>query len=205
VHDAAIRGSIRGGRANSIGAIAPDLLKLSRRNIGTVVSSNRSPELLAASFVDGTKTVGVDNLGLVSDLSVDAETVVWFRRATRGKSARLGEKDLVLRTAGRVWYRASTDMGAARVAHGGAVARRLRVGVLLGNHAIGGRGAGGAARGGRGHGVVALAAVAAVRELVVVQAAGKLSLLEVGSNVLVWHLLHAGLKKVVFLGDVRKG
>jgi hypothetical protein len=90
-------------------------------------------------------------------------------------------------------------MGAARVAHGGAVARRLRVGVLLGNHAIGGRGAGGAARGGRGHGVVALAAVAAVRELVVVQAAGKLSLLEVGSNVLVWHLLHAGLKKVVFL------
>jgi hypothetical protein len=102
VHDAAIRGSIRGGRANSIGAIAPDLLKLSRRNIGTVVSSNRSPELLAASFVDGTKTVGIDNLGLVSDLSVDAETVVWFRRATRGKSARLGEKDLVLRTAGRV-------------------------------------------------------------------------------------------------------
>ena len=84
------------------------------------------------------------------------------------------------------------------------MARRLRVGVLLGNHAIGSRSARGAARGGRRHRVVALAAVAAVRELVVVQAAGKLSLLEVGSNVLVWHLLHAGLKKVVFLADVRR-
>jgi hypothetical protein len=38
-----------------------------------------------------------------------------------------------------------------------------------------------------------------MRKLVVVQATGKLGLLEVCSNVLVGHLLHAGLKKVGFL------
>jgi hypothetical protein len=38
-----------------------------------------------------------------------------------------------------------------------------------------------------------------VRELVIVQAAGQLGLLEVGSDVLVWHLLHAGLEEVVLL------
>lgn len=36
-------------------------------------------------------------------------------------------------------------------------------------------------------------------ELVVVQPAGELRLLEVGGNVLVRHLLHAGLEKVGFL------
>jgi len=38
-----------------------------------------------------------------------------------------------------------------------------------------------------------------VAELVVVQSAGKLSLLQVGSNVLVWHLLQASLEKIYFL------
>ena len=41
-----------------------------------------------------------------------------------------------------------------------------------------------------------------VRELVVVQAACELSLLEMGCNVFVGHLLHAGLKKVVLLDIV---
>jgi hypothetical protein len=199
VHDATIRRGIRRRRTNSIGAVAPDLLELGRRDVGTVVGSNSSPELLAASLVDGAKAVSINNLWLVSNLGVNTETIERLRRAARGKSARLGEEDLVLRTAGRVGYRASTDMRAARVAHGGAVTRRLRVDILLGDHAIGGRSAGGAARSGGGYRAVALAAVAAVGELVVVQAAGKLSLLEVCSNMLVRHLLHAGLEEVVFL------
>lgn len=41
--------------------------------------------------------------------------------------------------------------------------------------------------------------MASVRQLVEVEAAGKLRLLEVSSNVLVGHLLHAGLEEVVFL------
>lgn len=51
----------------------------------------------------------------------------------------------------------------------------------------------------RGHGGRPLAAVAAVAELVVVQAAGELGLLEVGGDVLVRHLLQAGLEQVDFL------
>ena len=46
---------------------------------------------------------------------------------------------------------------------------------------------------------VALAAVASVRDLVIVQAAGELSLVEVGSDVLVGHLLHPGLEEVLLL------
>jgi hypothetical protein len=41
--------------------------------------------------------------------------------------------------------------------------------------------------------------MASVGQLVEVEAAGKLGLLEVCSNVLVRHLLHAGLKEIVFL------
>jgi hypothetical protein len=51
----------------------------------------------------------------------------------------------------------------------------------------------GRARGG------ALATVAAVGELVVVETASQLGLLEVSSNVLVRHLLHASLEQVHFL------
>lgn len=54
--------------------------------------------------------------------------------------------------------------------------------------------------GGRGrHRGRALAPVAAMAELVVVQAASELRLLEVGSNVLVRHLLKSGLEQVHFL------
>ena len=41
-----------------------------------------------------------------------------------------------------------------------------------------------------------VATVAAVRELVVVKTARQLSLLEVGSNVLVWHLLESSLNEI---------
>lgn len=47
--------------------------------------------------------------------------------------------------------------------------------------------------------------MAPVRQLMVVQTAGKLSLLQVCGNVLVRHLLHAGLQEVVFLEDVNTG
>jgi hypothetical protein len=43
--------------------------------------------------------------------------------------------------------------------------------------------------------------MASVGQLVEVKAAGKLGLLEVCSDVLVRHLLHAGLKEIVFLED----
>jgi hypothetical protein len=46
--------------------------------------------------------------------------------------------------------------------------------------------------------------MATVRELVVVQAACKLGLLEMCCNVLVGHLLHASLEKVGFLANVSK-
>lgn len=70
---------------------------------------------------------------------------------------------------------------------------------MVHSHGVGGILAGGAARSGRGHGGGSLAAMAAVGQLVEVQAAGKLRLLEVGSDVLVRHLLHAGLEEVVLL------
>jgi hypothetical protein len=41
--------------------------------------------------------------------------------------------------------------------------------------------------------------MASVGELVVVETAGQLGLLEVCSDVLVGHLLHAGLEEIVFL------
>ena len=41
--------------------------------------------------------------------------------------------------------------------------------------------------------------MATVRQLVVVQAAGKLGFLEMRGNVLVGHLLHAGLEEIVLL------
>jgi hypothetical protein len=46
---------------------------------------------------------------------------------------------------------------------------------------------------------VALAAAAAVGDLVVVEAAGQLRLVQMGGDVLVGHLLEASLKKVCFL------
>lgn len=49
------------------------------------------------------------------------------------------------------------------------------------------------------HGGGALAPVAAMAELVVVQAASKLSLLEVGGDMLVGHLLKSGLEQIDFL------
>lgn len=71
-------------------------------------------------------------------------------------------------------------------------------------HLISRRLAGGAARGRRRNGRGALTAMASVRQLVVVQTAGQLGLLEVGGNVLVGHLLHACLKQVVLLVGIRR-
>jgi hypothetical protein len=92
-----------------------------------------------------------------------------------------------------------SDVGAASVAHGRAVAGRLRVGVMVHCHHICWRCAIGAAGSRRRDGRGALATVATVRELVKVQAAGKFGLLQVCSDMFVRHLLHAGLKEVVFL------
>jgi hypothetical protein len=98
VQDATVRRCIRSRRSHSAGAAAPDLLELCRRNISTIISSNSGPELLTTGFVDGTKSVGVDNAGLVSNFCVDAKSVVRFGRVLRGKRAGLGKKDLVLAT-----------------------------------------------------------------------------------------------------------
>jgi hypothetical protein len=84
VHDVAVRGGVRCGRADSAGAMAPNVLELSGGNIGTVVGGNRGPELVAAGLVDVTKAVGVDDLGLMSDLGVDAQSVERLWRAMWG-------------------------------------------------------------------------------------------------------------------------
>ena len=119
VHHAAIRRSIRGRRTDRIGTRTPDFLELGRRNIGTVISSNRSPELLTASFVDGPKTVSVNDLGLVCHTGVDSETVVRLGRVTRCHGAWLGKEDLVLVATGRGAHRSRSYMrAAAGVAHG---------------------------------------------------------------------------------------
>jgi hypothetical protein len=130
---------------------------------------------------------------------VDAKSVERLRGSLGSKSARLGQEDLVLSTRGRSADGRGPDVGAAVVAHGRAVTGRLRVRIVVHGHAVGLGLAGGAAGSGRGHGRGSLAAVATVRELVKVQAASKLGLLEMGSDMLVRHLLHAGLKEIILL------
>jgi hypothetical protein len=202
VHDATIGRGIRSRRADSVGTIAPDLLELGGGDIGTIVGSNGSPELLTASFVNGAEAVSVDNLGLMSHFGVDAKTIEGLRRSTRSKSAGLGEENLVLGAAWRGSHGVGVSMGTTSVAHRRAMARRLGVGILVDGHGVDWSSARRAARGVGGDRAVALAAMATVRELVVVQAACKLGLLEVSCNMLVGHLLHASLKKVGFLASV---
>lgn len=122
VHEATVGRSIRRRRTNRVGTRTPDFLELGRGNVGTVVGGDGGPELLAARLVDGTETVGVDDLGLVSDTGVDAEGVVRLGRLAGGHGTRLGEEDLVLVAAGRVAYRSGPRERAAGVAHGRAVA-----------------------------------------------------------------------------------
>ena len=59
-----------------------------------------------------------------------------------------------------------------------------------------------AVRGPRRHGSGALATVAAVAELVVMETAGKLRLLQVGRDMLVGHFLHPRLEQISFLHTV---
>lgn len=137
VHDAAIGRGIWGKRADSIvGAIAPDLFKLSGGDIRTIVSGDGSPELVAARLVDGAETVSVNHFALVSDLSVDTKAIVGLGRSTRSQSARLGEENLVLGAAGRGGDGSRPDVGAAGIADGRAVAGGLRVGVVIHRHSI---------------------------------------------------------------------
>jgi hypothetical protein len=131
VHDVAVGGGVRCRRAYSAGAMAPNVLELSGRNIGTVVGGNGGPELVAAGLVDVTKAVGVDDLGLMSDLGVDAQSVERLWRAMWGQRARLGQKDLVLNTSRGVGNRSRSNMRAAIIAHRRAVARGVRVRVVV--------------------------------------------------------------------------
>lgn len=118
-----------------MGTRAPNFLELSRRNIGTIVRSNTSPELLTASLVNSTELVSVDDLRLMSNLGVDAKSVVWLRRLAWGKRARFREKDFVLVAAGRGGNRRSPRMwAAASVAHRRAMARRLRIVIVVHCH-----------------------------------------------------------------------
>lgn len=76
MHHAAIRRRVRGRRPNGVRARAPDLLELGGRDIRAVVSGDGGPELLTTGFVDGAKPVGVNDLGVMCDFSVDAEGIV---------------------------------------------------------------------------------------------------------------------------------
>ena len=51
----------------------------------------------------------------------------------------------------------------------------------------------------RGHGVGSLAAITAMRKLVIMEATSQLGLLQVRGNVLIRHFLETGLKKIDFL------
>ena len=101
MHDTAIRRGIGCRRADGTRPSAPNLLQLRRRHIGTIIGGNGSPKLLAAGFVDGAKTIRVDNFGLMSNFGVDAESVVRLRGVTWSKGQRLGKEDLVLIATGR--------------------------------------------------------------------------------------------------------
>lgn len=79
LQNAAIWRCIGSRRSHGAGATAPNFLKLRGRDIGTVVSSDSGPKLLTTSLVDSTKAVGVDNAWLVSNLGVDAKSVVRLR------------------------------------------------------------------------------------------------------------------------------
>lgn len=93
------------------------------------------------------------------------------------------------------------DARGRRVAGEGARGRHAAAGGLVDRARDGGGHYGGVAGRGRagGHRGRPLAAVAAVAQLVVVQAARELRLLQVGGDVLVGHLLQAGLEQVDFL------
>lgn len=96
MQNAAIGRGIRSGRSYRAGAVAPDFLKLCRRNVSTVIGGDSGPELLAASLIYGAKSVRVYNPRLVCKFGVDAKSVVRLRGALRSESARLGKEDLVL-------------------------------------------------------------------------------------------------------------
>lgn len=201
VHDAAVGRGVGGRWADGAGAITPDLLELGGGYIGTVVGCDCGPELLTAGFVDGAEAFGINNLGLMGYLGVDAEAIVGLRGSPGSKGAGLGEEDLVLGTAGGGSDGSSPDVRATSVAHWRAVTRGLRVGIVINCHCVSWRGAGGAARGIGRDRRGALAAVATMGQLMVMKAAGELGLLEVCSNVLIWHLLHAGLEEIVLLSE----
>jgi hypothetical protein len=166
VHQAAIRRGVGGRGTDSAGAVAPNLLKLSRGNIGAVVGGNGGPELVAARLVDGAEAVRVDNLGLVRYFGVDAKSVERLRGSLGSKSARLGQEDLVLGTRRGSADGRGPNVGATVIAHGRAVTGRLRVRIVVHGHAVGLGLAGGAAGGCRGHRGSSLATVATMRELV---------------------------------------
>jgi hypothetical protein len=124
MHDTAVRRCVRGGRAHSMGARAPDLLELSGGDISAIVSSNGGPELLTTSLVNGAKAVGVDNLRLVGYFSVDTKSIIGFGGVSRSKGTRFWEQDLVLVAARRSADRSCSPMrGTASIAHRRAMAR----------------------------------------------------------------------------------
>jgi hypothetical protein len=122
-HDATVGRGIGGGRADSTRAMAPNLLKLSRRDIRTVVGSNSSPELIAASLVDGAKAISVNDLGLVSYFGVDAKSIEWLRGTLGCEGAWLGQENLVLGSARGGGHGHGSNVRATVVAHGRTVAR----------------------------------------------------------------------------------
>jgi hypothetical protein len=122
VHVAAIGRCVRSRGTNTGGAIAPNFLQLSRRDVRTVVSGNSGPELVTTSLVDGAETISIDDLGLVCNLGVDTQPVEWLGGALRSKCARFGKENLVLSTSGGGSNRCRPDMRASTVAHRRAVA-----------------------------------------------------------------------------------
>ncbi len=202
-----LRAGARGWGSRRVEAVAEDILELGGGDVGAVLGRDGGPEGGAAGLVDGAEPLRVDG-GRVDDAvgGVDAQAAEGLGRALRRVRPRFGQQDLLVRAGGRRVRRAEA-LGRGHVAvlaRGAALRRRLGDGavVVLDAEVVVGRvrrGPHRAGRGGRADGAVAFAAVARVRELVVVETAGELRLLQVRGDVLVGHLLHPGLEEICFL------
>jgi hypothetical protein len=197
-------------------AALPGLLQSIWRDSIPILRSNETPERSSVNFVDLTKTFFI-NVGEVhrsgGNIAVEAERWITGRvRESATRWRRLGENsDWVADCSdranrGRSWKK----RGCSRKLDMNRRLRRVgirgwRIGLDMGiflygrRHGRHDRGLSSGVRTRRRDRICSLAAVAAMRELVVMEATCQLSLLQVVGNVLVGHFLETGLKKVDLL------
>ena len=217
VDSVGIGGDTWGGRGVGCNSSLPRLFKLERRRSPAILGGDDTPERGTVSLVDMTKTLLV-NAGHVQltggnvavktkrrggsrirqsttrrgGLGKDGNWVADVSGRAAGSGARKERRSRrqlnVNRGLGRICISRRGDRLNVRLVdrgwHGDRHDRRLSHGPGTG----------------RGDGVGTLAAVAPVRKLMVMEAASQLSLFQVSGDMLIWHFLETGLKKIHFLG-----